>query len=131
MAIAALATASTYWQDIAPPKSIAPEEAIDFVKRTHITGNVFNSYDFGGYLIFSGIPTFIDGRGVAGDDFLREYSETIRLGDINKAFQTLDDYRISWIILRPSEPLAKAIAPSELWDKVYSDEYSVVFVRHR
>jgi len=129
MAIAALATVSTSWRSIAPPKSIAPEEAIDFVKRTHITGNVFNSYGFGGYLIFSGIPTFIDGRGLTGDDFLRKYSEAVNLIDIDKAFQMLDDYKISWILLQPVEPLSKAIARSAVWDKVYSDEYSIIFVR--
>ena len=129
MAIAALATVSSGWRSIAPPKSFAPEEAIDFVKRTHITGNVFNSYNFGGYLIFSGIPTFIDGRNLAGDDFLRKYAEAVNLIDIDKTFQMLDDYKISWILLRPVEPLSKAIARSAAWDRVYSDEYSIVFVR--
>ena len=133
LAIAALATVSSYWQNvIVPPKSIAPEDAINFVNRTHITGNVFNSYNFGGYLIFSGIPTFVDGRALPfGDDFLRKYSNAVNLVDINSAFQMLDDYRISWIILQPSEPLSKAIARSASWDKAYSDQYSIVFVRHQ
>ena len=132
MAIAALATVSSYWQSIAPPKSIAPEDAIDFVNRTHITGNVFNSYNFGGYLIFSGIPTFVDGRALPfGDDFLRKYSNAVNLVDIDSAFQMLDDYRISWIILQPSEPLSKAIARSAFWDRAYSDQYSIVFVRRQ
>lgn len=132
VAIAALATLSSYRQNIVPPKSIAPEDAIDFVNRRHITGNVFNSYNFGGYLIFSGIPTFVDGRALPfGDDFLRKYSNAVNLVDINSAFQILDDYRISWIILQPSEPLSKAIARSASWDRAYSDQYSIVFVRRQ
>ena len=129
LAIAVLATVSSYWRNIVPPKSIAPEEAVDFVKRTKITGNVFNSYNFGGYLIISDIPTFIDGRGPGGEELLRKYANAINLLDIDSAFQILDDYQISWIILRPSEPFSKAIARSAAWDKVYSDEYSIVFVR--
>jgi len=132
MAIAGLATVSSYWQNIAPPKSIAPEEAIDFVKRVHITGNVFNSYNFGGYLIFSSIPTFVDGRALPfGDDFLLKYSNSVNLVDISAAFQMLDDYRVSWIILQPNEPLSKAVAQSVFWDRAYSDQYSIVFVRDK
>jgi hypothetical protein len=33
--------------------------------------------------------------------------------------------------LKPLEPLVKAIARSANWDKVFTDKYSVVFVRHR
>ena len=133
MALAVLITVSTWWrEDIVPSKFIAPKAAIDFVQRTNITGNVFNSYDFGGYLIFSGIPTFIDGRAeLFGDAFLHKYVDTVNLVDINSAFELLDEYKVNWVVLPPKEPLAKALARSALWDEVYSDEYSVVFVRRR
>ena len=42
----------------------------------------------------------------------------------------LDEYKVNWIILPPTEPLTKALARSALWDQVYSDRYAVVFVRH-
>jgi hypothetical protein len=133
MAVAALVTVSTLWlRDPAPTKSIAPKAAIDFVRRTNITGNVFNTYNFGGYLIFSGIPTFVDGRALPFEDaFMHKYFDALDLVDIDGAFHLLDDYKVSWIILNPFDPLTKAIAQSALWDKVYSDEESVVFIRHR
>jgi hypothetical protein len=133
MAIAALVTLSTLWKrDIAPPESIAPQAALDFVQSKNITGHVFNDYDFGGFLLFSGIPTFVDGRALPfGDAFLHKYFDAVELVDIDGAFQLLDDYKISWIILKPLEPLVKAIARSANWDKVFTDKYSVVFVRHR
>jgi hypothetical protein len=132
-AVAVLVTLSTWWlRDVAPPKSVAPKAAIDFVQRNNITGYVFNEYGFGGFLIFSGIPTFVDGRALPfGDAFLHKYFDAVNLVDIDGAFQLLNDYKISWIIWRPAEPFAKAIARSGLWDKVYADEYSVVFIRHR
>ena len=131
MALAVLSTVWTWWrEDIVPPQSIAPKAAIDFVQRTNITGNVFNSYNFGGYLIFSGIPTFIDGRAeLFGDAFLHKYFDAVDLVNINSAFELLDEYKVTWVILVPKEPLAKALARSALWDEVYSDEYSIVFVR--
>jgi hypothetical protein len=131
LAVAALATVYSWgYMNSGPPGSVAPKAAIDFVKQNGITGNVFNSYGFGGYLIFSGIPTFIDGRVTPySDDFLLQYDQTVNLVDINKAFQLLDQYKVSWVILRPVEPLAKALARSALWNEAYSDQNSVVFVR--
>jgi hypothetical protein len=130
--VATLATVYSWgYMNSGPPRSIAPKAAIDFVKQNGIAGNVFNSYDFGGYLIFSGVPTFIDGRGIAAtDDFFWKYIQTVNLVDINKAFQLLDDYRVTWALLHPTQPLAKALGRSALWNEAYSDNYSVVFVRH-
>jgi hypothetical protein len=129
--LAVVMTASTWWrQDIVPPKANAPEAALDFVRSKNISGNVFNDYRFGGYLIWSGISTFIDGRAeLFGDDFVRTYAETVAVADINKAFAVLDDYKVNWVILEPKQPLAKAITRGP-WDEAYSDKYAVVFV-HR
>jgi len=130
-ALAAVVTAYR-WQEIniGPPKSISPTAAIDFVRRAGITGKVFNSYSFGGFLIFEGIPTFIDGRTPPYTDaFVHRYSDAVNLRDINDAFRLLDDYDVHWAFLVPEEPLGKALAQSALWDEVYSDNVSVVFVR--
>jgi hypothetical protein len=131
-ALAVLMTALMWSrQDIIPPKANTPEAALDFVRSKNITGHVFNDYRFGGYLIWSGVPTFIDGRAeLFGDEFVRTYAETVAVSDINKAFAVLDDYKVNWVILEPKEPLAKAITRGP-WDEAYSDEYAVVFVRHQ
>jgi hypothetical protein len=132
-AVAAFLTAYSWREiNIGPAKNITPKAAIEFIRSAGITGNVFNSYDFGGYLIFSGIQTFIDGRTPPyTDDFIKKYEETSSLVDIENTFQLLDRYKVSWTILHPKEPLAKALAQSALWDQAYSDEYAVVFVRRR
>jgi hypothetical protein len=124
-------TLSTWWRrDAVPPDSIAPDAALAFVKKEKITGNVFNDYDFGGYLIFSGIPTFVDGRALPfGDDFLRKYFNAVILSDLENSFKLLDDYKVSWIILNPTRPLSRALAQDANWRQVYSDKFSIVFVR--
>jgi hypothetical protein len=130
--LAVAVTVSTWWRDdIIPPKTNTPEAALDFVRSKNITGNVFNDYLFGGYLIWSGVPTFIDGRAeLFGDDFVRQYAETVAIADLKKALAVLDDYKVNWVILTPKEPLTKAITTGP-WDEVYSDEYAVVFVRRQ
>ena len=48
---------------IRPPENTMPVAAFDFIREANLQGNVLNHYGFGGYLINSGIKTFIDGRG--------------------------------------------------------------------
>ena len=132
LAGAAFATTLSWARiDVGPPEEIAPKSAVDFVKQNGITGNVFNSFSFAGYLMFRGIPTFIDSRSPPySDNFMQNYNGAVNLVDINKAFQLLDEYKVNWVILHPTiEPLAVALARNKFWDEVYSDKYSVVFVR--
>jgi hypothetical protein len=50
---------------------------------------------------------------------------------MNSAFELLDEYKVTWVILTPMAPLAKALARSALWDEVYSDKSSIVLVRRQ
>jgi hypothetical protein len=129
--LAVIATVFSWrFQEIELPLSIAPDRAIKYAKEASITGRVFNSYDFGGYLIFSGIPAFVDGRAdLYGDEFLRKYFAAIRLVDQEASLRLLDEYKIDWAILLPSERLTKALLVSTTWRTVYSDESAIVFVR--
>ena len=129
--VALMASFFTFrYADVEPPRSAAPRDAINYVKRAHISGRVLNAYDFGGYLIFSGIPTFIDGRTeLFGDAFLQKYFEIVGSVDPRGAFRLLDEYGIDWVILKPAMPLAKALQSSEIWSNVYSDDISTIFVR--
>ena len=128
---AAIQTAFSWHRiDAGPPESVAPKAAIDYVRKARITGNVFNNYNFGGYLIFKGIPTFVDGRVPPyTDEFLREYFDAVTLADIKGAFNLLDQYKVNWVLLLPTDPLTKALAESHQWTRVYSDKYSAVLVR--
>ena len=133
LAVAVLATVVS-WRviDSGPPGATAPRAAIDFVRRAGISGNVFNSYSFGGYLIFLGIPTFIDGRiPPYADNFVRKYFEAVDLVSSKDAFQMLDDYKIKWIILKPTERLTQALTENPMWHKVFSDNDAVIFVPHQ
>jgi hypothetical protein len=102
----------------------APSAAVAFVKDQHVAGPVFNDYEFGGYLIFSGIAPFVDGRAdMYGDGFLRRYADVAALPDI------LDQYRIVWTLLERHDPRAALLDRLPGWQRVYSDDIAVVHRR--
>jgi hypothetical protein len=122
---------SSQLRRIEPPSQNAPKGAIDFVAQAGISGNVFNDYKFGGYLIFKGIPTFIDGRAeLYGDQFLNDYFAAVSLSDIRASYRLLDTHKIDWVLLEPHRPLSHALRlNSNDWTEVFSDRNAVVFVR--
>jgi len=126
-----LVTASSWSKiDSGPPESITPTAAIEFIKKSGIDGPVFNEYSFGGYLIFSNVPTFIDSRVPPyTDEFVRRSFNAVNLIDLNDAFALLDEYKIKWVLLEPAQPLARALAQNEQWSNVYYNRYSIVFMR--
>jgi hypothetical protein len=127
--LAVFATLFTWhFRDLEPPLSIAPNGAVDYLRLAKLN-KVFNSYDFGGYLIFSRIPTYADGRAdLYGDEFLRKYFEALNLLDPQQSLRLLDDGKFDSAILRPSEPLAKLLEASASWRQAYGDQSAVVFV---
>jgi hypothetical protein len=102
----------------------APSAAVAFVKQQHVAGPVFNDYEFGGYLIFSGIAPFVDGRAdMYGDDFLRRQADVAALPDI------LDQYRIAWTLLERHDPRAALLDRLPGWLRIYGDDIAVVHRR--
>jgi hypothetical protein len=129
-ALAVMTVPFLWLRPVAPPESIFPRAALDFLKRENISGNVFNHYNFGGALIFSGIPTFIDGRALPfTNDFMTEYFDALNLVNLSKAFALLDRYNVDVVMLKPGVPLDTALAVCGRWKKSYSDEAAVIYVR--
>jgi hypothetical protein len=89
----------------------------------------FNEYAFGGYLIFTGIKPYIDGRAdMYGDDFVAEYL-AIAGGaqpDVDRAFER---WNITWTILSPREPLVRLLDKTPGWRRIYADAFAVVQAR--
>jgi hypothetical protein len=113
--------------DDAPPGAITPAAAVDNAIGANITGPVFNHYNFGGYLIFRGIPTFIDGRALPfGKEFCREY---IDADGGNKLDELVDKYGVTWTLLPPKSSAMLHFDQSPHWRRVYADDVAVVHVR--
>jgi hypothetical protein len=114
---------------ISPPGRIAPAAAVAAARTANLTGHVLNAYGFGGYLIFAGIPTFIDGRAdLFGDAFLKRYTEAIAAID-NALPELVDRYDVEWTLLAPSMPAVSLLDHMPGWERVYTDEYAVLHRR--
>jgi hypothetical protein len=108
---------------------VTPASALAAAGRMGITGPVFNSEQFGGYLIFRGVPVFIDGRmEMYGDRFLRRYLAAAN-GDEAALTAVLRDYAIGWTLLDPASPAARLLDHLPGWRRVYADDDAVIHVR--
>jgi len=108
----------------------APSKAVDFVEQSHITGNVLNYYNVGGYLIFRKIPVFIDSRAdLYGDRKISEYFSITDLADTAKTRRLMQEHEIAWTIFPPDEKIVSYLNSEPGWQKVYEDPYAVVHIR--
>jgi len=119
---------AAYGPAMLPRKAITPQGAIDYIRARQLSGNIYNFYDFGGYLIFSGIKTFIDGR----SDQLFQKGFMSRLYDIverhPKQFgQLLDQYDISLALVAPDSAESQELARLPGWSRSYVDDVSELY----
>jgi hypothetical protein len=115
-----------------------PAGAAEFLSDRHISAPLFNTYEYGGYLIWRGGRVFIDGRALSESVF-QDYRYILGTppGDARRD-QTLARYGIGAIVINAFEynsgvlyPLVPALAqPSEAaWKLVYQDPQAMVFLR--
>jgi len=112
--------------------AILPVKAADFIKRAGITGHMFNSYNFGGYLIYRLYPdqkVFIDGRAdMYGDHFVNEY---VKIAKVQPGWeQAFDKYNIDYVITGLNEPLSQLLRMRGDFRLVYADAHHSVLVRN-
>ena len=89
---------------------------------------VFNSYEFGGFLIFEGVSPYIDGRAdMFGTAFMNDYIDTLS-PDPGRFRDEARRLRVGWTLLRPSEPLVAFLDHEPGWRRIYADKYAVVHV---
>ena len=111
---------------IAPRGNVAPAAAVEAARRAGLDGPVLNSLRFGGYLMFVGIPTFIDGRAdLFGDAFLAQ-NAAAEAGIGNALPELLDRYAIAWTLLTPQSAAAGLIELLPGWERVYADRNAVI-----
>ena len=119
----------TIGPQIKPPTERAPEAAVAAAKLAGIKGNVLNSHGFGGYLIFEGIPTFVDGRvELYGNEFLSRYFDAMKLVKPDEAMQLIKNYNVRWALLQPNEPIAFMLKVDG-WVQIYDDRQAIVLVK--
>jgi hypothetical protein len=108
-----------------------PVSAVDFLVEGEISGNMYNLYHWGGYLIWRLYPertVFIDGRAdVYGDAFIEEY---LRVYQLRESWQQpLEAHDVSVVLIDKGSSLSTVLSEREDWVRLYSDDKAVIFVR--
>ena len=110
--------------------NMTPAGAVNYIKRERLQGNIYNFYAFGGYLIFEGMKTFVDGRSdqLFGNGFLTRLVKTTR--ELPKDFiPLLNEYHISIALVVPNSVEAQELERSTEWQKAYLDRISVLYTK--
>ncbi|MBA4373420.1 MAG: hypothetical protein C0402_11245 [Thermodesulfovibrio sp.] len=121
-----------------------PLSAAEFVVNNNLQGNMYNYYDYGGYLIWRCSPgrrVFIDGRVLSEHVFLQtndiDGANAVEIMGKPLWKSTLDAYAVKYIITRyffsntdKVIPLVTVLLDDSEWVPVFLDNYTLVFVRN-
>ena len=119
------------FRDDDPITRVIIQKTVEFPRRENTHGEMFNEYEWGGYLmqVLPERKVFIDGRNdFYGEAFLREYTIADKLqpgwDDV------LKKYRVGWTLLRPTHPMNAVLAlRTNEWHCAYRDGVAVIYTR--
>jgi hypothetical protein len=106
-----------------------PVAAAAFLNEHRPAGPMFNSYNWGGYLMFAApdYPVFIDGRTDLYDDaLLREWYAAYNGIRWQETFAT---WGIRLVVVEADSPIARILATESGWRAAYSDALASIYVR--
>ncbi|KAA3450354.1 hypothetical protein C7I87_12010 [Mesorhizobium sp. SARCC-RB16n] len=126
--VGAILTLNNAYQ-VAPSPTTSAGGALAFASDHRLSGNVLNSYNFGGTLIFHDIKTYIDGR--TDQLFLGGFTKTDeatgQTGGKPLLEAQLKKYAIGWALLTADDTRIPFF--NELgWKRAYADDYSVIYL---
>src|SRR5712691_11879734 len=109
--------------------AMTPGAALAAATRLGLSGPVLNSEMFGGYLIFRGVPVFIDGRvEMYGNDLLAKDYQAER-GDQAAVKELLARYHIAWTLFLPGAGAVGVLDRLAGWERIYADDRAVIHRR--
>lgn len=106
--------------------------AVEFLKKEPLHGNMFNNDEIGDYIVYSGYPqykVFIDGRlDMYGSSLLKEY---FKVTNFKPGWEeVLNKYKISWIIYNTDSDFSRFLANNRDWRLIYSDSVASIFLKN-
>lgn len=110
---------------------VFPVQAANWIEMHPMQENVFNDFNWGGYLLYRLWPNqrvFIDSQSdFYGEGFLRQYEQVITTS--NGWESVLNQYKIQWVIIPINSPLASTLAGMPEWQVAYSDQIAIILSR--
>ncbi len=119
-----------------------PSGAVSFIQDNMLSGNMFNLYNWGGYLIWSLYPdyrVFIDGRNLNETNFFH-YKQILKAEAGKRTeeplwVRLLDAYKVNFILTNAVTsagrivPLVDKLYLDSAWELIYADGKSMIFLR--
>ena len=119
-------------------KTSYPTKAADYILSHLDISNIrlYNEYNYGSYLLYRGIPVFIDSRADLyspefneGVDVFNDFLSLSRVSD-DKIEETLDKYHITHLMMYKDATLATFIKQDEdKYKQIYEDDYFYIYER--
>jgi hypothetical protein len=110
-------------------KTLFPVGAVNYIQRNIPEGHIFNSYNWGGYLLWAlpEYPVFVDGRtDLYNDEIIQDW---LTVAQFKTGWeQVLNNWRIDYILMESNWLPSKLIKYSG-WCTVYEDEISQLLRR--
>lgn len=106
-----------------------PKGLLAFANERKLEGNIYNSYTWGGYMMWESKdrPVFIWG-GFAGF-YERNYFDSLDFAEGKRVDELIAKYDFSVALARPWETLAYTLSLKDDWQLVYWDNFGMIFVR--
>ena len=109
-----------------------PVQAVRYLQQHPLSGHMLNSYGYGGYLIWAGVPVngvFIDGRGDLYEHagVFTQFRRIVSLAPDTQ--QLLRRFAVDSCLLQRGTPLATFLAADPGWTRVYEDKLAELYVR--
>ena len=105
-----------------------PIGAVNYLITEKPHGRLFNSYNWGGYLLWAlpEYPVFVDGRtDLYNDEIIGEWLEVIKTEDGWQ--ELLNRYGVGVVLIESGSTLDRALQIDSEWERVYEDSLSVVY----
>lgn len=106
-----------------------PFRAVEYIRETKPAGRLFNSYNWGGYLLWAlpEYPVFVDGRtDLYNDELIDQWLLIVRAQD---GWQDLlAQWQVNLILLEPTMPVTLLLEQNG-WKEIYQDELAVLYAR--
>ncbi len=111
---------------------IKPVAAVEFLKREHIDGRMYNNDEWGDYLIYASFPrykVFFDGRSdMYGTARMKEFQKIAWFGPGWE--KIVEKYDIRWFFIGSDSLLTRYLLEKPDWQLIYSDNVTNIHVRN-
>ena len=115
-----------------------PVEAAKYIKENLDVENIrlYNEYNYGSYLLYEGIPVFIDSRAdlytpeFNGDKDKDIFTDFIRVSSLSVYYEDIfDKYNITHLIIPNNAKMNLFISKDSNYIELYKDKYFVIYER--